>query len=125
MRDGARLLVFLSIAKDYGPEQRLKGALAPTSMNYPLSLVNLAKPGKYLINTRFEALTNGAETLRTARDGLQAFNEYRLREKGRRPEMIRVEVPYGSEAHKALYAGSACYLDVPSFMAKKPGPGLR
>ena len=125
MRDGARLLVFLSRAKDYGPEQRLNGALVPTRMNFPLSLVNLARPGKYLINTRFEVLKNGAETLTAAREGLQALNDYQLSEKGKRPEMIRVEVPYGSEAHKALYAGSACYLDVPNFMAKKTGPGLR
>jgi hypothetical protein len=125
MKGGTQLLVLLSRAKDYGSEQRLSGALAPTSMNFPFSLVNLARPGKYLINTRFEVLENGAEALRTVRDGLRALNDYQLSEKGKRPEMIRVEVPYGSEAHKALYAGSACYLDVPNFMAKKTGPRLR
>jgi hypothetical protein len=121
MRDGARLLVFLSRAKDYGPEQRFNRALVPTRMNFPLSLVNLARPGKYLINTRFEVLKNGAETLKAAREGLRALNDYQLSKKGKRPEMIRVKVPYDSEAHNALYAGSACYLDVPNFMAKKLG----
>ena len=125
MKDGTQLLVFLSRAKDYGSEQRLSGALAPTSMNFPLSLVNLARPGKYLINTRFEVLENGAEALRTVRDGLRALNDYQLSEKGKKPEVVRVEAPYDSEAHKILYAGSACYLDVPNFMAKKPGLGLR
>jgi hypothetical protein len=94
-------------------------------MNIPLCLVNLARLGKYLINTRFEALENGAEALRTARDGLRALNNYQLSEKGKKPEVVRVEAPYDSEAHIILYAGSACYLGVPNFMAKKPGLGLR
>jgi hypothetical protein len=125
MKGGTQLLVLLSRAKDYGSEQRLSGALAPTSMNFPFSLVNLARPGKYLINTRFEVLENGAEALRTVRDGLRALNDYQLSEKGKKPEVVRVDMPYGSEAHKILYAGSACYLDVPNFMAKKQGLGLR
>jgi hypothetical protein len=125
MNDGTQLLVLLSRAKDYGSEQRLSGALVPTSMNFPLSLVNLARPGKYLINTRFEVLENGAEALRTARDGLRALNYYQISEKGKKPEVVRVEATYDSEAHKILYAGSACYLDVPNFMAKKTGLGLR
>jgi len=94
-------------------------------MNFPLSVVNLARPGTYLINTRFEVLENGAEALRTVRDGLRALNDYQLSEKGKKPEVVRVEAPYGSEAHKILYAGSACYLDAPNFMEKKPGLGLR
>jgi len=87
--------------------------------------VNLARPGKYLINTRFEILKNGAEALRPAREGLQALNDYQLSEKGKRAEVVWVEAPYDSEAHKILYAGSACYLDLPNFMAIKTGPGLR
>jgi hypothetical protein len=77
------------------------------------------------ISIRLEVLKNGAEALRTVREGLRALNDYQLGEKGKKTEVVRVEVPYDSEAHKILYAGSACYLDVPNFMAKKTGPGLR
>ena len=78
MHDGAQLLVFLSTSKDHGPEKRLDGVLVPTSKSFPLSLVDLSKPGKYLIDTKFNVLESGREVLEAARDGLQALNDYQL-----------------------------------------------
>ena len=76
--EGAQLLVFLSTSKDHGPEKRLDGVLVPTSKSFPLSLVDLSKPGKYLIDTKFNVLESGREVLEAARDGLQALNDYQL-----------------------------------------------
>jgi hypothetical protein len=119
MGDGTQFLVFLSGAKDDGLEQRLSGALVPTSMSFPLSVVNLSSPGKYLFTMKFDVLDEGSEVLRAVRDGVRALNNYQLDEKDKHVEEVRVEVPFGSEAHIALYAGSACYLVVPNFMIKQ------
>jgi hypothetical protein len=118
MRNHTRLLVFLSRSNDHGAEEHLNGALVPTSMRFPFSVVDLAEPGKYLINTSFDILEYGPEVITAAREGLRALNNYRLKRGGKRAEMLRVAVPLDSKAHNALYAGSACYLLVPNFMAK-------
>lgn len=119
MGDSAQLLVFLSRAKDYGPEHRLSGALVPISLSFPFSVVNLTNPGKHLINVKFDVLDEGAKVLRAARDGVSALGDYQLGDKEKIVEKVRVKVPFGSEAHKALYAGSVCYLVVPNFMIKQ------
>jgi hypothetical protein len=116
MRDNAEVLVYLSISKNHGPEKHLDGALVPTSMSFPLSLVNLAEPGEYLIDTKFNALKYGGKVLEATRAGLQALNNYQLNGDSKRVGMLRVEVPMDTEAHTTLYAGSACYLYVPNFM---------
>jgi hypothetical protein len=119
MHDDAELLVFLSTSKDHGPEKRLDGALVPTSMASPLSLVNLAEPGRFLIDIKFNVLKYGWEVLDATRGGLLALNNYQLSEGHKQVEMLRVEVPFNTEAQAALYAGSVCYLDIPGFMAQE------
>jgi hypothetical protein len=116
MRDDAEVLVFLSTSKDHGPEKHLDGALVPTSMSFPLSLVNLAEPGKYLINIKFDVLKHGWEVVEATRAGWQALNNYQLTGGNVRVKKLRVEVPANTEAHATLDAGSACYLYVPNFM---------
>jgi hypothetical protein len=123
-RGDAELLVFLSLSKNHGSEKHLDGALVPTSQHFPLSLVNLFAPGKYIFNIDFKILGSRAEILQVTRDALQAISNYLQANGELSIKKYYLEVPANSEAYKSLYAGSSCYLHVPSFMSKEARPNF-
>jgi hypothetical protein len=121
-RDDTELLVFLSLSKKHSSEKHLHGALVPASRHSPLSLVNLSEPGKDIFDINFKILRSRAEILKVTRDALQMISNYLQANGELSIKKYYLKVPANSEAHKSLYAGSSCYLHVPSFMSKEARP---
>ena len=119
MKSEQPLLLFLSKSRDHGPEKRLETMLVPASREAPLSVIDLAAPGKYIIDRRFNVLSEKPAILETCRTTVQRVNEF-LKKSSVDPQAkvkdVRLEVPTGSSAWRSLYAGSASYLKVPAFM---------
>src|SRR5262249_34133631 len=119
MKSEQPLLLFLSESRDHGPEKRLENMLVPVSREAPLSVIDLAAPGKYVIDRRFNVLSEKSPILETCCNTVQRMNEY-LKKSSVDPQTkvkeIKLEVPTGSNAWRSLFAGSACYLKVPGFM---------
>jgi hypothetical protein len=126
MKSEQPLLLFLSRSRDPGPEKRLEGMLVPTTHEFPLSVIDLAAPGKYVIDRRFEVLSDRTVILETCRKTVRLLEEHWKKNgiaPGTKVETAYLEVPIDSKAWKSLYAGSACSLKVPAFLA--PGAGKR
>jgi hypothetical protein len=81
-------------------------------------VVPLDKPGNRVLSaSTFTVLKQRAESLAASRDAVR-----RLAAAGSPPKAAKryfLEVPFGSEAHKVLYGGSACYLYVPDLIFPK------
>lgn len=118
-RDGSELLVFLSLYKDQAGDEHFDGALVPTSQQFPLSLIKLAAPGKYVIDISFKVLKDRGAVLRATHAALRMVKDYLEAGGAKSIKRHYLEVRPGVEAHESLYAGSSCYLYVPSFMSKE------
>jgi hypothetical protein len=123
-RDDTELLVFLSPSKNHGGEKHLDGALVPTSRHFPLSLVNLSEPGKYIFDINFNLLKTRANILKVTRTALQLISNYLQANGELSIKRHYLKVPANSEAYQSLYAGSSCYLHVPGFMSKEARPNF-
>jgi hypothetical protein len=123
-RDDTEMLIFLSPSKDHGGEKHLDEALVPTSKQSPLSLVNLSAPGKYIFDINFRILRTRADILRVTRAALQLISNYLQANGELSIKRYYLEVPGNAEAYQSLYAGSSCYLQVPSFMSKEARPNF-
>jgi hypothetical protein len=119
MKSEQPLLLFLSESRDHGPEKRLETMLVPASGQAPLSVIDLAAPGKYVIDRQFTVLSEKSAILETCRSTVKRLNEH-LKKSFVDPQTkvkeVRLEVPTGSSAWRSLYWGSVCYLKVPGFM---------
>jgi hypothetical protein len=123
-RNNTKLLVFLSHAEGRDSGGRSADSLVPTSGQFPLSLVNLAAPGKYVVDINFKVLTDGGEIIQATRSAVREVQDY-LRANGEAGiKRHYLEVPFSAEAHKHLFAGSTCYIYVPSFMSKVSRPDI-
>jgi hypothetical protein len=81
-------------------------------------VVPLETPGTRLLSAAtFKVLKQRADILAASRDAVR-----RLAAAGSPPKAARcyfLEAPTGSEVHKVLYGGSACYLHVPDLIFPK------
>jgi hypothetical protein len=119
------LLLFLSRSTDHGSEKHLDGMLVPTSRQFPLSVIDLAAPGKeVIIDRQFHVLSAKAAILETCRQTAKALTAHLDRNgmaPGAKVEVVRLEVGPDREAWRSLYNGSGCLLEVPAFMAGRAG----
>lgn len=118
MKSRGQLLLFLSESKDHGSEKHLDHMLVPTSHQVPLSVIDLAAPGKYVLDTHFKVLKDRKAILEACRKTADRLVDYRKKNPGRAVEAERLEAPLDSEAWHALYHGSSCYVKAPVFAAK-------
>jgi hypothetical protein len=118
MKSPEPVLLFLSPSKRDESEKRLDGMLVPTNLQFPLSVIDLAAPGKYVLDTHFKVLTDQKAILETCRKSAVQLADHLKRNPGARVEARRLEVPGLSEAWHSLYAGSKCYVKAPVFVAK-------
>lgn len=121
MKSDQPLLLFLSESRNHGPEKHLDGKLVPTSDQVPLSVIDLAAPGKYVMDRRFNVLSEKAAILETCRSTMKQLDDHLKRslvDLQTKVKPARLEVPSDSSAYRSLYAGSVCYLKVPAFMAE-------
>jgi hypothetical protein len=116
MKSREGLLLFLSPATNNGPEKRLDGMLVPTSSQFPLAIVDLSAP-QALFDMRFNRVAGRAAILDAVRKSAKALEEHRKAKPNAAIRPATVEAPIGSEAWKALYAGSAVCLAIPDFLA--------
>lgn len=112
------IAVFLTDSGNDG-EKFLQGKLVPTNIQIPLSIFNIDKPNKYIINLNFNVLKNKDEILKTCRETVKAQTEYLKQNPVTSIKRFYLEVPFDTEAFSSLYGGSVCYLFVPNFMSSK------
>jgi hypothetical protein len=96
-----------------------EGKLVPTSYSFPLSIINLGSPSKYVIDLNFRGLINKDAILNVSRGTVKSQREYQKQNPLSTIKSYSVELPMGSEAFGILYAGSSCYLVIPNFMTSK------
>jgi hypothetical protein len=124
LRSPDAMLLFLSRSQGHGSEKHLDGQFVPTSQQFPLSVFDLAAPGQYALDVRFNVLRDRNAILATCRSTAARLADHLRRNPAGSVEAERVETPVSSPAWNALYAGSACYLKAPKFMPsglpKKP-----
>jgi hypothetical protein len=118
MKSTEPILLFLAKSKGHGSEKHLDNMLVPTSHQFPLSVINLAAPGKYVLDTRFAVLTDKKAILETCRKTAKQMADHLKRNPEGRVEARQLEVPLSSDAWRSLYAGSDCYVKAPVFVAK-------
>jgi hypothetical protein len=118
MKSQEPVLLFLSKSKGHGSEKHLDDMLVPTSHQFPLSVIDLAAPGKYVLNKEFKVLAEQKAILETCRKTAEQLTDHIKRNPGVRVEEKHAEAPISSEAWTSLYAGSGCYVKVPVFLAK-------
>jgi hypothetical protein len=118
MKSPEPVLLFLSPSERHGSEKHLDGMLVPTSHQIPLSVIDLAAPGKYVLDARFKVLTDQKAILETCRKTAAQLADHLKRNPGGGVEAKQLEAPVSSEAWRSLYAGSACYVKAPVFVAK-------
>jgi hypothetical protein len=86
-------------------------------------LVPIGSPGSKLLSAgSFKVLRQRVEILAACKETLR-----RLAARKAPPALPRkhlLEVPFQSEAHKVLYSGSSCYLEVPDLLFPKARPSL-
>lgn len=113
---GHPVIVFLSKNGDGSSEKFLNSKLEPTNKQFPLSVLNLDEPGKYVIDTKFNVIKKKANIIETARKSLRLMDEFLKKDSSVKIESLSLEVPMDSEAFSSLYSGSVRYLTVPNFM---------
>jgi hypothetical protein len=118
MKSPEPVLLFLSTSERHGSEKHLDGMLVPTSLQVPLSVIDLAAPGKYVLDARFRVLADQKAILETCRKIAAQLADHLKRNPGGKVEARQLEAPLSSEAWRSLYAGSACYVKAPVFVAK-------
>lgn len=111
-----QVLVFLSPYKENDREVFLHGKFVPTNLAYPLSVINLDSPNKYIIDTNFNVLKEREEILEVCRKSAESLKEFLKENPTFKVESGVIEVPNDSEAFRNLYTGSAVFLTVPNFM---------
>ena len=110
-----RIIVFL---KDYDSgEQFLKGKLVPTTDQVPLSVAK-TDGLKFFISLNFKVMKNEEELLGPVKEALRSEAKYLKTHKHSEIRRFYLEAPMGSEADRALYAGSTTFLFVPNFMSR-------
>ncbi len=124
---GGEFLVCLSIHKtpcdearmhlytDPKYETRLHNLMMPTSQGFPLSIIQLASPERFVMSNRSELLTTKDQILATARSAAEALRSYRVIHPKTTIREARIRAK--GEAARVLYGGSATFLIVPEFMA--------
>ncbi len=113
------ILFFLSSSKDHGSEHHLDNKLVPTSLDFPLSIINLSSPSKFIFNMEFENVKDRDKILLTCRRTLNKLKEYKLSGPNMEIEKHYLKIPWDTQASKTLYSGSTCYLYVPNFMSEE------
>jgi hypothetical protein len=119
MKSSEPILLFLSKSTGHGREKHLDDMLVPTSDQFPLSVIDLAAPGKAVLNTHFDVLTDKKVILSTCRKTAEHYALYRKHNPGKKITATQLEVPMSSTAFEVLYGGSACYIKAPAFGSKK------
>jgi hypothetical protein len=110
------IVVFLSDYKNDG-EKFLQDKLVPANTQFPLSIINLNNPNKYVIDLNFRVLKNKDDIIKASQSAAKAQTEYLKQHSSDLIKSVSLEVPMDSEAFRSLYAGSVCYLIVPNFMS--------
>ena len=100
----AEVLLFLSRSKDHGSEQHLDNMYVPTSMQSPISLINLTNTPQDLYSKDMSILKDKEKTLNAVR----AWADSKI------AHSLWSEVPFNSPIHRQLWGGSSCYLVVPA-----------
>jgi hypothetical protein len=108
------VMVFLSHTET---EEFLKDKLVPTNDSFPLSIINLRNPSKYIIDMNFKVLSDKAEIIKTSKETQKKLIEYKKRHSVTNIKGFYLKVPTDSEAHRSLFGGSSSFLRVPNFMA--------
>src|ERR1017187_10345153 len=67
MKSKEPILLFLSKSQKDGSETHLDNMLVPTTDQFPISVIDLAAPGKYVIDSRFKVLAGKKGILSTCR----------------------------------------------------------
>ncbi len=81
-------------------------------------MINLDAPGSRALTGKFTYLKNKTEINDYVTDCIKKL-------KGKTAKRGFLEVPFDTEAHGALYAGSSCYLIVPDVLYPKATEGMR
>ena len=113
---GHPVIVFLSKYSDGGNETFLNNKLVPTNKSFPLSIINLDKPDKFVMDTKFNLLKKKENIIETSRNTLELMQNFSKKDVSAKIESRVLEVPFDSEAYTSLFSGSVCYLTVPNFM---------
>jgi hypothetical protein len=119
MKASEPVLFFLSKSTGHGSEKHLDDLLVPTSHQFPLSVIDLGAPGKSVLDTGFNVLTDKKEILDTCRKTAEQLALYLKQNPGKTVTAVQLDVPISSAAWDVLYSGSACFIKAPSFRAKK------
>jgi len=112
------VMVFLSEGgRGEDIEEAFRGWLSPTSRADPSSVFVLSRLDCVLIDRDFKVLGTERAILQACARALADLEIWEQQNPGAQVNESRVEVPIGSEAHAALFAGSSCSLILPSFLA--------
>src|ERR1043166_909640 len=117
MKSQEPILLFLSKSQEHGSETHLDNMLVPTTDQFPMSVIDLAAPGKFVMDTRFKVLTDKKAILSTCRKAAEQFAEHVKKNPGGKVGLEHMKVPVSSEAWRSLWAGSSCLLKAPVFEA--------
>ncbi len=101
-------------------EARLHNLLMPTTNNYPFSIIELSSPERYVFDGQLKRLTTGDSILQVARSAESALASRRDSEPTFQLKPRRIWLDPDSEVSMTLYAGSACFIQVPEFMFPEP-----
>ena len=115
----------LVLLRSTSPAERLlDSTLTPVATRRPMTVIDFSRAdqGLYFTNT-FEVISDGQLIKRAvlaARNRRLEFQENaNVQGQRQRVKSVQIAVPPDSEAHKALYADSAVYLVVPTYMQKR------
>ena len=110
------VIAFLSKTNGHSTETFLNNKFVPTNKLFPLSIINLDKPSKYVIDTNFKVLKEKKKIIGASKKALKLMQKFLKKDSNNKLERRVVEVPLDSEAFASLYGGSVCYLTVPNFI---------
>jgi hypothetical protein len=116
MKPKEGVLFFLSYSKGHGAEKKLDGRLVPTSNQCPLSIIDLAKPTKWIVGIGSKQLKDKKSIMAAVKTAAKALDEKKAQDKSFRLKHKAVSVPHDSKVFQALWAGSGVILTVPEFM---------
>jgi len=119
-KESKQLLVYATIAEHMFKE--IDGKYVFTQVHQFKSAYYTAQPVSQLFTLDFQLLSKFKELLERTRKQVKHEADLKRRYWKGRIEKKSLEVPFDSEAHRHLYAGSACYLWVPKYKEEKKQP---
>jgi len=119
-KESKQLLVYAAVAEHMFEE--IDGKYVFTEVRQFKSAYYADRPVSKLFTPELQLLTKFEELLERTRKQVAHEADLKRRYCKVRIEKKSLEVPFGSEAYRHLYAGSACYLWVPEYKEDKTKP---